>query len=340
MKITTLAAALLRPVIASFAVFSVLSLGSIAYAEEDSKESAQNRLPEEITIDYANWNPLSLIIHERGILDEEFKNDNVKINWVFNPGGNKAMEFLLSKSADIASSADICVLLSTINGNPIKSVMVVDYREYVILSKPGSELKSLEDLKGKNVAITPATAPYAFTLKALDRAGINFKDIKIIPLQHTDGKNQLLRGSVDAWSGGDPNWAQAELEGAKPLYLNRDFNEPNVLSVRKEFLEQYPEAVYRVMSAYEKARKWANENHADYVALIVKRTKVKPDIAEPMLKKNNFNVGTIDETAIHSLVETGRVFQKAGIIKEDVDIEKAVKNIYDNSYYEEFTKRL
>lgn len=297
-------------------------------------------LPDEITIDYANWNFLSLVIHEKGWLDKEFGKHDVKINWIFNPGGNKAMEYLLSGSADIAAAADICPLISSINGNDIKTVYVIENNQQAILANKSSNINHITDLKGKNVAVTPVTQPYAFMLKSFEAAGLDVKEVNIVPLQHNDGKNQLIIGSVEGWSAPDPFWTQAEIYGARVIYTNKQFNGTNVLNVRNEFLKKYPEAIYKVIGVYEKARKWSQENPDDFIALIEKRTKVAPDLTNIMINKKNFNVGAVDNTAIRSLIGSGKVFQKAGIIKEDVDIEKAVKNIYDNSYYKEFTKRL
>lgn len=327
-------------VIAAGLFFLWPSGGGNKGATEDTAVTAQNgQLPEELTIDYANWSALSLIIKELGILEDEFKGDNVKVTWVFNPGGPKAMEYLLSGSADIAASADISLLLSAINGNPITTVYAVENREYPILVKPGSDINDLSGLAGKKLSVALATGPYAVVLKALDASGIDIKDINIVPLQHADGKNQLIQGEVDAWCGGDPFWTQAELGGARVIYRNPEFNGINLLSVRNEFLEQYPEAVYRVMAAYRKARQWVKDNPEEYIELISRLTKIPIDEARPMLEKNDFDVDAVNEKAVNSIISTGTLFQKAGIIKPDVDVARVVNRVYDNSYFEEFDRR-
>jgi len=53
------------------------------------------------------------------------------------------------------------------------------------------------DLRGKRVAVTRGTDPHIFLLRALDRFGLGTPDIKMVLLQHPDGKTALVRGDVD-----------------------------------------------------------------------------------------------------------------------------------------------
>ncbi|MGL5448295.1 MAG: aliphatic sulfonate ABC transporter substrate-binding protein, partial [Rhabdaerophilum sp.] len=48
----------------------------------------------EIRIDFATYNPLSLILRDQKLLEKEFEKDNIAIRWVQSAGSNKALEFL------------------------------------------------------------------------------------------------------------------------------------------------------------------------------------------------------------------------------------------------------
>src|SRR5689334_16770174 len=45
----------------------------------------------EIRIDYATYNPVSLLLKERGLLEKEFARDGVAVRWVLSLGSNKAL---------------------------------------------------------------------------------------------------------------------------------------------------------------------------------------------------------------------------------------------------------
>src|SRR6478672_10346716 len=78
----------------------------------------------EIRVDWATYNPVSLILKDEGILEKEFEKDGIKITWVQSAGSNKALEFLNAGSLDFGSTAGAAALLAKINGNPIKTIYV------------------------------------------------------------------------------------------------------------------------------------------------------------------------------------------------------------------------
>ena len=77
--------------------------------------------PKEIRIDWATYNPVSLVLKDKGLLEKEFAKDGITIRWVQSLGSNKALEFLNAGSLDFGSTAGAAALVAKINGNPIES---------------------------------------------------------------------------------------------------------------------------------------------------------------------------------------------------------------------------
>jgi sulfonate transport system substrate-binding protein len=48
----------------------------------------------EIHLDWATYNPVSMILKQKGLLEKEFAKDGISIVWVQSAGSNKALEFL------------------------------------------------------------------------------------------------------------------------------------------------------------------------------------------------------------------------------------------------------
>src|SRR4051795_8486571 len=78
----------------------------------------------EIHIDWATYNPVSMVLKQKGLLEKEFAKDGIGIVWVQSAGSNKALEFLNAGSIDFGSTAGSAALVAKINGNPIKSIYV------------------------------------------------------------------------------------------------------------------------------------------------------------------------------------------------------------------------
>src|SRR6516225_6921548 len=90
----------------ALAVF--VGLGQAAFAADK---------PSEIRIDWATYNPVSMVLKDKGLLEKEFAKDGIGIRWVQTLGSNKALEFLNAGSIDFGSTAGSAALLAKINGN-------------------------------------------------------------------------------------------------------------------------------------------------------------------------------------------------------------------------------
>jgi sulfonate transport system substrate-binding protein len=122
--------------------------------------------PSTINIDWATYNPVSMVLKEKGLLEKEFEKDGIGIRWVQTLGSNKALEFLNAGSIDFGSTAGSAALLGKINGNPIKSIYVYSRPEWTALvTRKDTAINKIEDLKGKRVAVTRGTDPHIFLVR-------------------------------------------------------------------------------------------------------------------------------------------------------------------------------
>jgi sulfonate transport system substrate-binding protein len=287
-----------------------------------------------ITIDWATYNPVSMVLKEKGLLEKEFAKDGISIRWVQSLGSNKALEFLNAGSIDFGSTAGSAALVAKINGNPIKAIYVFSQPEWTALVTNNDSIKKIEDLKGKRVAVTRGTDPHIFLVRALQSVGLSEKDITPVLLQHPDGKTALIRGDVDAWAGLDPMMAQAELEdGARLFYRNKAANTWGILNVREEFLKDHPDLVKRVLAVYEEARKFSLANYAEEKHAFQAATKLSDAVADKQLKeRTTITFNKIGPEQRDSILQAGLALQKAGVVAADVNVSKAVDDLIDAQY--------
>ena len=302
-----------------------LSLGLLPSAASFAADK-----PSVITIDWATYNPVSMLLKDKGWLEEEFTKDGITVTWVQSLGSNKALEFLNAGSIDFGSSAGAAALVARINGNPIKSVYVYSKPEWTALVTAGdSEIRTVADLKGKTVAVTRGTDPHIFLVRALQEAGLSEKDITPVLLQHPDGATALIRGDVDAWAGLDPMMANVELnDGARLFHRDADANTYGILSTREEFLEQYPDLVKRVLVVYENARKYALDHPDEVKASFIAATGLPEAVADKQLnERTDLSNGVIGEAQRESILAAGLVLQKAGIVDAAVDVRQVLDDL-------------
>lgn len=290
--------------------------------------------PKEIRIDWATYNPVSLVLKDQKFLEDEFAKDGITIRWVQSAGSNKALEFLNAGSLDFGSTAGAAALIAKINGNPIKSIYVYSRPEWTALvTRPDTGIKTVADLKGKTVAATRGTDPHIFLVRALADNGLTEKDIKLVLLQHADGRLALQRKDVDAWAGLDPIMASAEVEdGAILSFRKPEANTWGVLNVREEFAAQNPAIVKRVLATYEKARDWAVKNPAALAATLVAATKLAEAVLAKQLQRTDLSYGPIGAEQKEGILAAGLALQKAGVIAADVNVAAKVDALIDSQY--------
>ena len=287
----------------------------------------------EIRIDWATYNPVSLILKQKGMLEKEFARDGIRIVWVQSAGSNKALEYLNAGSIDFGSSAGSAALVARINGNPIKSIYVFSRPEWTALvTTKDSKIATVADLKGKRVAVTRGTDPHIFLVRALLDAGLTEKDITPVLLQHADGKTALIRGDVDAWAGLDPMMAQAEIEdGAKLFFRKPDANTWGILNVREQFLKDNPQIVQRVLATYEEARKYSLANYDELKKSLVTATRLPDEVADRQLKeRTDLSFSRIGAPQRESILAAGLALQQAGVIDAKVDVKAALDQLIDD----------
>jgi sulfonate transport system substrate-binding protein len=294
-----------------------------------------------LRLDWAYYSPVSLVLRDNHWMEDEFATDGVKVEWVLSLGSNKALEFLNGNSVDFGSSAGAAALLAKANGAPIKAVYIFDKPEWTALvTLKNSPITKVEDLKGKRIAVTRGTDPHIFLLRALALHGLKTQDVKMVLLQHPDGRVALERGDVDAWAGLDPYMAQTELEaGSRLFFRDPDLNTYGFLNVREDFARAHPEVVERVLTVYEKARKWSLAHPDELRAIIAKAAKLTDPVAAKDIERNDLSSGMIGAKQRDTIVAAGDVLKESGVIPVDTDVGKTADALIDPQYIIRVAKR-
>jgi sulfonate transport system substrate-binding protein len=288
-----------------------------------------------LNIDFATYNPLSLIIRDQGWLEAALADQGITVNWVQSAGSNKANEALRAGAIDVGSTAGSAALLARSNGSPIQVITIYTQPEWSAIVIPaGSPIASVADLKGRSIAATKGTDPYFFLLQALDEAGVSLNDVTVQNLQHADGWGALQNGAVEAWAGLDPIMAGAEAAGAQLLYRNIDFNSYGFLNATESFLQTKPDVAQTVVDAYEKARAWALENPEETAALLAEVASLDVAIATKVItERTNLAVDPVPGQAQLAVLTTiGPVFVESGDVQSQEQIDAALATLINDTF--------
>jgi NitT/TauT family transport system substrate-binding protein len=132
-------------------------------------------------------------LEQKGLVPEYFKFSDVN-------GPTKA---LITNSIDVAFAAPTTGAFAlAAQGAPVEIILATQIAESTFVSKDGSPLRSLADLKGKKVGMSPVgSATYAIVATLLERNyGIKASDFTPVPGNEGQLVQYLQRGDVDAAS--------------------------------------------------------------------------------------------------------------------------------------------
>ncbi|MBH0108884.1 aliphatic sulfonate ABC transporter substrate-binding protein [Salinibacterium sp. NG22] len=301
----------------------------------DAPDATAGWSSDQLTVDFATYNPLSLIIKEEGWLEETL-GDDVEVTWIQSSGSAAANDALRSGSLDVGSTAGSAALLARANGSPIKTIDVYSQPNWsAIVVAADSDIQSADDLRGKNIAANAGTDPYFFLLQTLAEAGIGLDEVTITQLQHADGKTALEAGTVDAWAGLDPLMSASVVNaGSRIVYDNPDFNSYGFLNATESFLQTSPDLAQLVVDAYEKARQWAADSPDDAAAIFADVAGIDLPIANSvLLERTNLAIDPAPgQKQLDVLNVIGPIFVDSGAVAEQSQIDDALASLFETTY--------
>lgn len=287
---------------------------------------------EVITIGYQKGNTLN-ILKERGNLDAALEKAGYQVEWKVFPTGTVLLEALLTGNIDFGHASDGNAVFMQAAGHPLHYVASESpYPEGVALVvKADSEIKSVEDLKGKKIGVTKGGNQHYLLLKALEQAAISQDDVEIVFYKDAaEGLAAFTKGEFDVYGSWDPYLAIVEktvdtrtIVNGSGLTENRTF-----YFATEKLLNEKPEVVKIILEELQNADQWANE-HKDEVAEILAHA-LDLDVSALQLANNRrtFGVQKIDETIINSQQQLADTFYNSGLIENKINVKDAV-NIDD-----------
>lgn len=290
-----------------------------------------------LTLDFATYNPLSLVMMEHGWLEEELSEAGTEVEWIQSHGSNDANEKLRAEAIDVGSTAGSAALLARANGAPQQIILIENQPEWAaMVTSPDSGITDVGDLEGASVAATLGTDPYFFLVQSLQEAGLEVGDVEVQNLQHADGRSALANGDVDAWAGLDPIMAGAEADGETLFYRNVDFNTYSVINATESFIEDHPDVAQTVVDVYEQAREWAQENPEETAEILAEHGNIDLEVAETVIReRSNFDVDPVPGAAQREVLqEVGPIFLDTGDVSSQDSIDEALETLFHPEFAE------
>jgi NitT/TauT family transport system substrate-binding protein len=148
-------------------------------------------------------------------------------------------------------------------------------RGMAVVAGAASPIKSIQDLKGKKVAIWPGSTQEVVILERLKAEGMTIKDIQHVRLPFSDMAPALARGDIDAYVGAEPGPGISLANGAGKIveypYSTAIGTLNMVWGVKADTIEKHPVLVAMMMEMHKKATDYAMSNRAAMVEMAMQK---------------------------------------------------------------------
>jgi len=235
---------------------------------------------------------------------------------------------LASGQLDAANIATHTAMAMVAAGLPVKIVSLLDFSLSADAILAGSDIKSIADLKGKNVAYEEGTTSDILLNYALASNGMTIADITKVPMPAADAGSALIAGRVPVAVTYEPYISTARAQNKDIQLLFAAGKDPGLISdvfvVREDALKSKPGQVLAMLKAWDLALADYKANTKEDREIIAKAVGAPPeDLVTAFDGVQYYSTGEA-RTAFagdfksKTFVDVLKAAKTAGIITQDV----------------------
>lgn len=274
-----------------------------------------------ITYVKAPFNIQNIVMKSQGLLEKEFAEEGIKINWIPIKAGLNQVRGMAAGEIDMVAAMNTSTLLiANSAGNRIVIVDGVAHPDdtFAIVAKP--DVKNIVDLKGRQIVGPKGTVLHHLLSAALKSSGVEMKDVNWVSMNLPASLTTLLGGRADAALLAAGGILAAEKAGFHALVKAKGLIETNlVLAARGDFAKEYPDVVRRVAKVNRQALQWALSNKSQAIALGAKELQLSKEDAAKLFEWSHF-YSDLTQKDIDALQNSQRFLLEQKMMNRSVDI--------------------
>ncbi|MFX3672841.1 MAG: sulfonate ABC transporter substrate-binding protein [Paenisporosarcina sp.] len=299
---------------------------SACSSKNDDDEQSKTTTKEIIRIGYQKNGPL-IILKNLGTLEKRLEPLNYSVEWFEFQAGPALLEALNTGSIDFGRTGDSPPIFAQASGSTMKYAAVgkSKYKGSGILVKNDSPIKTLADLKGKTIGFAKGSSSHYLLVKALEKAGLEYDDIKPAFLSPGDARVAFEQGDIEAWVVWDPFTADTEttanarlLVDGEGLTTDRDF-----FLASSEFTKN-SDIIKVVIEEIKLSSTWANEHPEELTTMLSSVLGIDETSMKLAVERRVYGVDEIDAEIIKEQQEIADTFYELKIIPKEINVEDSV----------------
>ena len=270
--------------------------------------------------------------------------EGLDVEWIKFAEVNGPTRAIVSQGIDLAFAAPSTASMQIAgDGVPVKIVLATQILEGQLVVLPGSPIKTIADLKGKKIGMSPpGSATHAITTAILESHGLKPADYTVVPGNEGRLAQFLAQKEIDA--GAIRSVTIAQMDEVKPRRVASIVDEWKKLTksnaapilavtiVHNEYLAKNPQAVAQFIVAVRKALEYGARNPQRVAEILQKAANMKPDDARAYADQwEGAYMASLEPHDVASLKRMQEIAKAAGAVKKDAPDSAFVTEPYQRS---------
>ena len=222
---------------------------------------------------------------------ERFAPADLKIEIIVFDSPTDGKNAVVTKSVDFGTFGIAAAILGGAVGEPVVVVGALSNKGMGVISKAGSDIKSVKDLKGKRVGIWPGSTQEVFIMERLRMEGLSIKDVTAVRVPFGEMPAMLARGDVDAYVGAEPGPALSITSGAGQL-VEYPYSTPMgglnmIFGTHEDTVAKNPDLVKTMLKTHSQAVEFMMANKPVVTDMTVQKLGANRAAVDQALGANN-----------------------------------------------------
>lgn len=303
-----------------------------SHQNKENKEITSTQAEQQKLVVGFQKSSLSLLIaRQEKLLEKNIP--NTKIEWKEFPAGPQLLEALSVGGVDIGFVGNIPPIFAQSGGKDISYVAyeVVPATSIAVLVQADSLITTIEQLKGKRIALQKGSSAHELLAKILQKANLTWGDITPIWLPPADARAAFDKKAVDAWVAWDPFLSVAERDvNAKTIFDGSHFPATYQYYIANpNYSTKHPEVIAKFIASTNQANQWMTQYPEQTIQYYAEAIKQDKQISKKALDKINKNqvIKPLDATIVQSQQKIADLFYSVKLIPKPIDVKQVVPQL-------------
>ncbi|MGL5240497.1 MAG: aliphatic sulfonate ABC transporter substrate-binding protein [Kluyvera ascorbata] len=281
----------------------------------------------ELRIGYQRFGNLG-VLKARQLLEQNFAELGVNVMWSEYPAGPQLLQALSHNEIDFGTTGEAPPIFAQAKDNALLYVAWEPPapRSVAMVVPNASDIRTLEQLRGKRIALNKGSNVHWLLVQILEEAGLGLEDVKVVyaPPKYPLTASDVL--SADAWMMWDPLLSTAERSGTLRVLATGEgrVNNHQFYITRRQYAQQNEDIIAGVVAALVKTGKYIDRHRQEAAQLLAGELGLDTGSLACALARRSHQTREMDMQAIRAQQTIADRFYALGLLSRPVAVREAM----------------